>query len=101
MNSTELIIFFDHYYETFKFVFIIGLLACLVGIWSCIPLFIYGNWFGKLLALVGILACLVFPTMNFMLYDEIKAYRNSKTCIYIDTYRFSDIETSNDLEPTF
>lgn len=90
MELTELIKFFDYYFETFKFVSLLGCCFCLYGIWISIVLLAHGAWFGKVLALVGIIVCLGIPVMDFMLFDEIKAYRANKTCIFVNSYSFSE-----------
>lgn len=100
MELTELIKFFDYYFETFKYVSLLGCCFCLYGLWISFVLLAHGNWFGKVLALVGIIVCLGIPLMDFILLDEIKAYRASKTCVFIDSYRSNDIETKNTLPPT-
>ena len=100
MELTELIKFFDYYFETFKYVSLLGCCFCLYGLWISSVLLVHGNWFGKVLALVGIIVCLGIPLMDFILLDEIKAYRASKTCVFIDSYRSNDIETKNTLPPT-
>lgn len=100
MELTELIKFFDYYFETFKYVSLLGCCFCLYGLWISIVLLVHGNWFGKVLALVGIIVCLGIPLMDFILLDEIKAYRASKTCVFIDSYRSNDIETKNTLPST-
>lgn len=100
MELTELIKFFEYYFETFKYVSLLGCCFCLYGLWISIVLLVHGNWFGKVLALVGIIVCLGIPVMDFILLDEIKAYRASKTCVFIDSYRSNDIETKNTLPPT-
>lgn len=102
MNLTllDLVQFFDYYFETFKYVSLLGCCLCLYGLWISIVLLVHGAWFGKFLALVSIIVCLGFPVMDFMLFDEIKAYRASKACIFVDSYRLNDIETKNTLPPT-
>jgi hypothetical protein len=100
MELTELIKFFDYYFETFKYVSLLGCCLCLYGLWISIVLLVHGAWFGKVLAFGGIIVCLGIPLMDFILLDEIKAYRASKTCVFIDSYRLNDIETENTLPPT-
>lgn len=100
MELTELIKFFEYYFETFKYVSLLGCCFCLYGLWISFVLLVHGNWFGKVLALVGIIVCLGIPVMDFVLFDEIKAHRASKTCVFIDSYRSNDIETKNTLPPT-
>lgn len=100
MELTELIKFFEYYFETFKYVSLLGCCLCLYGLWISSVLLVHGNWFGRLLALIGIIVCLGIPLMDFVLLDEIKAYRASKTCIFINHYRSNDIETKNTLPPT-
>lgn len=100
LTLLDIVKFFDYYFETFKFVSLLGWGLCLFGLWISIVLLVHGTWFGKVLAVVGIIVCLGFPVMDFMLFDEIKAYRASKTCIFVDSYRLNDIETKNTLSPT-
>lgn len=102
MNLTllDLVQFFDYYFETFKYVSLLGCCFCLYGLWISSVLLVHGNWFGKVLALISIIVCLGIPVMDFVLFDEIKAYRASKTCIFVDSYRLNDIETKNTLPPT-
>ena len=100
LTLLDVVKFFDYYFETFKFVSLLGWCLCLFGLWISIVLLVHGAWFGKALAFVGIIVCLGFPVMDLILLDEIKAYRASKTCIFVDTYRLNDIETKNTLPPT-
>ena len=100
LTLLDIVKFFDYYFETFKYVSLLGCCFCLYGLWISSVLLVHGNWFGKVLSLVGIIVCLGIPVMDFMLLDEIKAYRASKTCIFIDSYRFNNIETKNTLPPT-
>lgn len=100
LTLLDIVKFFDYYFETFKFVSLLGWCLCLFGLWISIVLLVHGAWFGKVLAFVGIIVCLGFPVIDFMLFDEIKAYRASKTCIFVDSYRLNDIETKNTLSPT-
>lgn len=97
----ELVKFFDYYFETFKFISLLVGCFCLCGLWPSVVLLVHGTWFGRLLALVGIIVCLGIPIMDFVLLDEIKAYRASKTCIFINHYRPSiEIEPEDTLPPT-
>lgn len=89
LSLLDLVEFFDYYFETFKLVSLLGCCFCLYGLWISIVLF-HGNILGKFLALVGIIVCLGIPVMDFMLFDEIKAYRTSKTCIFVNSYSFSE-----------
>jgi len=100
LTLLDVVKFFDYYFETFKYVSLLGCCFCLYGIWISLSLLVHGNWFGRLLALISIIVCLGIPLMDFILLDEIKAYRASKTCVFIDSYRSNDIETKNTLPPT-
>lgn len=100
LTLLDLVKFFDYYFETFKYVSLLGCCFCLYGLWISIVLLTHGTWVGKVLALVGIIVCLGIPVMDFVLLDEIKAYRANKTCVFIDSYRSNDIETKNTLPPT-
>ena len=96
----DIVKFFDYYFETFKFVSLVGCCFCLYGLWISSALLVHGNWFGRLFALISIIICLGIPVIDFMIFDEIKAYRASKTCIFINHYRPNSIETENTLPPT-
>lgn len=101
LTILDLVQFFDYYFETFKLVSLLGCCFCLYGLWISIVLLVHGAWFGKVLALVGIIVCLGIPVMDFVLLDEIKAYRANKTCIFVNHYRPSiEIEPEDTLPST-
>ena len=100
LTLLDVVKFFEYYFETFKYVSLLGCCFCLFGLWISIVLLVHGTWFGRVLALAGIIICLGIPLIDFVLFDEIKAYRASKTCVFIDSYRFNNIETKNTLPPT-
>lgn len=90
LSLLDIVQFFDYYFETFKLVSLLVCCFCLYGLWISSVLLVHGNWFGKLFALIGIIVCLGIPVMDFMLFDEIKAYRTNKTCIFVNSYRFNE-----------